>query len=449
MTAPDGEGLLGRCERIVALALARKADEAECYWEWEADVGVEVENNKVASTSGGRSQGGSVRVLANGRPGFAYLTRDEDAAQAVEQALRNARAMPAKGYHLPEARRVNAGRGAWDDEVAQLELAHTTAYAAELLAGAAEACPTGTVTGGGASLSAAVWALASSRGAAVHERATLASVSAAVVLEDAGGRSVSASESADSVTRRLDARGVGHKAGETTQSLRGPRPAKAGRTSLVLEPEVVAELMAGPAVSAATGDDAMRGQTFWSGRLAQAVAAASLSLADEPGNPIGIPGPAADGEGLAARRVPIVQDGVLAAYLFDSWDGHRHGRPSTHSAVRGGFKSRPGPGTHKLVLSGAQPRPPSALVADVDDGYLVDSVLGAHTANATTGEFSVTAPNVWRIRKGELDGPASELAIAGSLDSLLRSVRSVSAPAKWGDGWVMPRVVVDDVAVSV
>lgn len=446
---PSGDELLGRCERIVQLALARQADEAEAYWEWDVDLGVEIENGAIANTGGGRSQGGSVRVVVDGRPGFAYLTQESDAEDAIQRAIRNTRAMPALGYALPASRAIGPTRGTWNETLAQLDSQRATDWAKDLLAGAAEGCPKGVVSGGGVGQSAAACALFSSAGAETWDRGTSASVGASVVLEDSGGKSVSASESRESVTAKLDAHLVGLQAGGITQSLRAPKPAKAGRMSLVLEPEVASELIVGLSVASAMGDDAMRGKTLWSKKLGGQVAAPVLSIVDAPGLAFGIPGSRADGEGLATRRLPIIEDGILRNFLFDSWDGHRHKQPSTHSAVRSGFKGRPTAGTHKLVLSGIKPRSADALVSDVQDGYLVDSVLGAHTANATTGEFSVTAPNVWRIQDGAVAGPVKEIAIAGNLPELLANVQAVSKPVKWGAGYVMPRVLVGGMSVSI
>ncbi|MHB8634643.1 MAG: TldD/PmbA family protein [Thermoplasmatota archaeon] len=448
MTIPAGSELLARCERLVEMALARKADEAEAYWEADEDLSIEIENGKVASTGGGRSQGGSLRVVSGGRPGFAYLTDWKDAGSAIDRALLNATAMPAKGYHLPAATRLRSPAALWDDEVALLDHGRAAGWARDLVTGAKESCPAGTVTGGGVSQSAGVWALCSSLGAAVEERSTLASAGCSLVLS-AGGTSVSASESKEGRTARLDAHAVGVQAGATTKSLAGPKAIQGGAMDVILEPEVALEMLAAPAAAAATGDDALRGKTCWSGQLGNVVASSAWRLHDDASAPGSIPGPASDGEGLATRPLSLVEGGVLGTYLFDSWDGHQHGRPSTHSAQRPGFKGRPETGTHNLVMGGAAPKSVEGIVAGVDRGLLIDSVLGAHTANPTTGEFSVTAPNVWLIEKGAVVGPVTEVALAGSLGGWAKAVEAVSVPARQGEGWVMPRVLIRGASVSV
>lgn len=443
-----GDELLARCERAVELALGRGAAQAEAYAESAASLDVELEGGRIATTGASRGAGASIRLVAGGRLGFAYWTQDGDAATSIDRALQQARLAPRRGFHFPEPIKARHLEGRWHDDVAALQVDDAIGLADDLLAGAKQASPKSTLAGGGVSLDHATWALASSTGIRVWDRDTSASCSASLVLQD-GTRSVSAGESRSAHSLRIDARDVAAEAGRTVESLKGPKPSKAkGQADLILRPEAAAELVTGLAVAAATGDDAMRGKTVWSKKLGEAVAAPHVDLADDPWAPGAIGASAIDGDGLPTQRLPIIGGGVLRTFLFDSWDAHRHKRTTTRSAVRGGFKSRPDTGTHHLVLSSRKARPLDAIVAGTDDGYLVESVLGAHTANVTTGDFSVTAPNVWRIRKGAVVGPVTEVAIGGNLPDLLQRLDVLAKEAKQMDGARIPAVRFRDVSIS-
>lgn len=446
----DTNALLARAEAGLKLALARGADEAEVYVEAGASLDVELENGRLATTGASRGAGACLRLVKDGRLGFAYWTEDKDAGPAAERALQQARLAPRKDFHFPAPAKAAAMPGRWDDRVAALEVSDAIALAQELVAGAQESSPRSLVAGGGASLDFDAWALANSNGIAVADRSTSASAAASLVLED-GDRSISAGESrsAHKLGPGLDARAVAREAGTTIESLRKPKPAKAkGATDVVLRPDAAMELVTSLAVSAVAGDDAMRGKTVWSEKRGQPVAAPTLDLADDPWFTSAIGATPIDGDGLATQRLPIIAGGVLRTFLFDAWDAHRHGQPGTRSAVRGGFKSRPDTGTHHLVLSSPSARPYEKLLAGIDEGFLVDSVLGAHTANITTGDFSVTAPSVWRIHKGALAGPVSEIAIGGNLPDLLLRLDGVAKEAKAMDGARIPAVHFRDVTVS-
>lgn len=440
--------LLARCERVVELALSRGADEAEAYAESQASLGVELEAGRLGTTGASQGTGASIRLLKDGRLGFAYWTEASQVKDAIDRALQQSRLAPKLNFHLPSGERANPLPQRWDDRIAALDVADAIGLANDLLLGAKTTCKAALLSGGGASLDHATWAMASSAGVAVADRETSVGASASLVLKD-GKRSVSAGESRSAHTWTLDARDVGAEAGRTTASLRGPKPAKAkGTADLLLRPEAALDLVLGLAISSATGDEAMRGKTVWSKKLGKVVATKELDLFDDSRVAGSIGGAAIDGDGLPTKRLPILEAGVLRNFLFDSWDAHRHKQTSTRSAVRGGFKSRPDTGTQHLVLSGRKARNFDDIIAGTDNGYLVESVLGAHTANVTTGDFSVTAPNVWHVRKGAIVGPVTEVAIAGNLPELLQRIDGIGKQPKIMDGAQVPGLRFRDVAIS-
>lgn len=444
----DGQELLGQAERVVAQARSRGIAEAECYIEWGEGLDVELEKGAIASTGSGQGGGGSVRVVVDGRVGFAYFTDAKDAPAAIEQAKRASRHAEKLGFALPSAAKPKKLAGRWDSAAAAMDVDAAMAVAKDLIAGSRAAAPKSLLSGGGVGFSAEWCAIASSAGISAWDRSTGVSAAASLVQED-GGRSVSASESRSSHRLDVDGHAVAEEAGTTLVSLLKPGKAKGGRTQVMFRPEAGAELVTDLVVSACMGDEARRGKTVWSEKLGTRVASPRLDFTDDPTLPGAVGGVPFDGEGLPTRRLPILSRGVLKTFLYDAWDAHRHGAKPTRSAVRGDFKARPSTGTHHIAVTGAGARPLEKIVAGMDHGYVVESVLGAHTANATTGDFSVTAPNVWRVEKGAITGPVREIAIGGNLPDLLLRLDGLSREAKQMDGLRMPHLVFGGVDVSV
>jgi PmbA protein len=245
----DGQELLGRAERLVQLALNRGADEAECYYEKGAGVEVELEAGRIANTSASQGLGAGLRILKGGRLGFAYLTRDEQAPTAIALALRQARLAPKKNFHLPASTKAKPIARRWDERVAALDVQDAIALADGLLAGAKEGCPKATVSGGGASLSSAWLAIASSAGVAVWDRQTSNGCSVSLTLAE-GERSISAGETDSRHRFDLDPHAVAMEATSTVNALRKPKPAgKSGTFQILLRPESAAELVTGGATS--------------------------------------------------------------------------------------------------------------------------------------------------------------------------------------------------------
>jgi PmbA protein len=145
--------------------------------------------------------------------------------------------------------------------------------------------------------------------------------------------------------------------------------------------------------------------------------------------------------------VPLIAGGVLQGFLHNTYTGRRSGTASTASALRG-YRSTPGAGAQALALT------PGAgslddLVAQVDNGVLVQAMTGLHSGvNATSGDFSVGVQGL-RIRDGARAEPVREATIASTIQRLLLDIRAVGADREWTPGGTATSpVVIDDVTLS-
>lgn len=442
--ATDGGELLATAERLLEKV---KGVEAEIYLETHATVGAEIEGGGLGSTSAQRHFGGAWRLIEAKRTGFAYFTRLQDAVQALETARTSARHATPNDFTLPTPKRAKKMTGRWDDEVATLDPSRAVALAMESLQAAKGLHKGIQVPGGGAGMSWGRSAVANTHGVAFEDAMTECDVGVSVTFEDASG-TIAASESQSRHTL-ADAAHVGVLAGERALSLRKPRSKRpTGAKDVVLSPEAASELVLNLAIGAAVGDEAMRNRSVWSGKLGKTVAHKGFSIVDDPWLEGALGASGVDDEGVVSKRLPIVESGVLCHYLYDAWDAAKHNAKPTGNASRGSFKSRPGTSTNHIVLTSTRTRSLDKLIADVDDGYVVDSVLGAHTANGVTGDFSVTAPNVWRIENGERIHAVKEVALSGNLPELLGRVGGVSKEVRRSFGSVVPYVLLRGLQIS-
>ena len=76
-------------------------------------------------------------------------------------------------------------------------------------------------------------------------------------------------------------------------------------------------------------------------------------------------------------------------------------------------------------------RDQAALIADVDDGLLVQSVSGLHSGvNTISGDFSTGASGMM-ITNGTLGAPVRELTIASTLQRMLLDIVEVGGDVDW------------------
>ncbi|MCY4273689.1 MAG: metallopeptidase TldD-related protein, partial [bacterium] len=200
------------------------------------------------------------------------------------------------------------------------------------------------------------------------------------------------------------------------------------RVAVVLDPFVSAQFL-GIIGGTLSGEAVLKGRSLFADRLGDQVAAAGVTLMDDPTNPEAFTASDADGEGLATRRNQLIGGGRLERFLHNSYTGRRSGSASTGSAVRG-YASTPGVGCQALSLMPGD-RTPEELIAGIDNGLLVQGVSGLHSGvNPVSGDFSTGAEGL-RIRNGELAEPVREITIASTLQRMLLDVVAVGSDLTW------------------
>ena len=199
--------------------------------------------------------------------------------------------------------------------------------------------------------------------------------------------------------------------------------------TVVLDPFVSAQFL-GIIGSTLNGEAVLKGRSIFAGRVGEDVAATNLTLIDDPTNPLAYTASEIDGEGLATRRNVLIDGGVLQKFVQSSYSARRSGAAPTGNATRGGFKTTPGCGCLALSLVPGT-RSQAELVADVDEGVLIQMVQGLHSGvNPVSGDFSTGASGLM-IRGGQLAEPVREFTIASTLQRMLKDVVEVGGDIEW------------------
>ena len=210
---------------------------------------------------------------------------------------------------------------------------------------------------------------------------------------------------------------IGQRAGERAVRRLGASKIPTGKNPVVFDPRVansllrtLAGVISGPAIA--------RGTSFLKDKLNQPVFAPGIRIVDDPHRRRGLRSRPFDGEGVATSRRDIIADGTLTSWLLDLRSARQLGLDSTGHATRG-TGSPPSPAPSNLFLE-AGPVTPEALIADVETGLYVTSMMGMGV-NAVTGDYSRGAAG-FRIADGEITTPVSEVTVAGNLKDMFRAL---------------------------
>ncbi len=413
---------------------ANDGEQVEAFVVHESETEVRAYEGEIESLTRAESQGIGVRVIADGKQGYAYAgTLDDDALQETLREARDnaefAEADEFNGLASPDGVQP-AELPLWSDALADFSTDDKVALAIELerLTRGAEPRISG-IESAEYIDTAYESAVATSTGIATASRETGCYVSTYALAEENGETQTGFGFSIGRDPSVLDPSVAAADAAERATRLLGASKPSSERLTVVLDPWVTAQFL-GIVGHTLTGEAVLKGRSMFADRLGDTVAASSITLVDDATNPAAFTASMVDGEGLATRRIPLIVDGELQAFLHNAYSGRRASMPSTGSAVRGGFKSGPAVGAHALALVPGD-RPPAELIAEIDNGFLVQGVAGLHSGvNPVSGDFSTGAEGL-RIRDGELAEPIREVTIASTVQRLLQDIVAIGDDLEW------------------
>ena len=411
----DSASLADLVARLVEAARRAGADAADAVAVRSRSTGVSVRLGKTENTGSSESDDVSLRVFVGGRVASVSANAASDATALAERAVAMARASPQD----PHQRLADPSLLA--REVADLDLFDATQVSPERLREDALAMEeaalavVGVTNSGGAGASAGMGGLvlATSHGFLGHYMATRFSRSVSALAGEGTAMERDRDFSSRLHFADLDpAEAIGRKAGERAVGRLRPRKAATGPVTVVLDPRV-ARGVAGHLAAAINGASVARKTSFLRERMGEAVASSRITVTDEPLKPRGQSSRPFDGEGVAGKRLVMVERGVLKHWFLSTSAASELGLATNGRGVRAASSVVPS-STNLAIEPGEQS--PQALIGGLKSGFYVTEVFG-QGVDMVTGDYSRGASGFW-IENGELAYPVSEVTIASNLKDM-------------------------------
>jgi len=418
-------------DRVVAQA--RAGEQVEAFVSRDSETDIRVYEGEVEHFVSAQSEGIGIRVIRDGRTGFAYAgTLDPSAiADVLAEARDNLEfGTPDEWAGLAEPDGVDVVEQAlWNEALAACPTDRKIALTKELERLTLGADSRVRVDDANYADVFAEMAVATTTGIRRNGRENGCFVSVSTLADDGDETQTGFGFSVGRSPDEFDLAKAAREAADRATRLLGATKPASKRLTVVLDPYVTAMFL-GVISSTLNGEAVAKGRSLFKDRLGDQVANPLLTLVDDPTNSLAYTATDLDGEGLAARRNALIDQGVLQQFVHNSYSARRANTRSTGNAVRGGFKGTPGVGCLALQLAPGT-RDQAALIADVDDGVLVQSVQGLHSGvNPISGDFSVGASGLL-ISNGTVGAPVREFTIASTLQRMLLDVVEVGGDIDW------------------
>jgi PmbA protein len=450
-----GRDLVPLCRRAVKVA-ERLGIEAEAFASMAWEVETEIDGSNITIGTESMDFGVGVRVLKDRRVGFAYTSVPKDIARTVRNALSASRLGVPVDFDFPSKARLPEVMGLVHEDVLHIDTEKGFELTKQVLEGAMSVRKDVHVPSGGLYYGIERFAIVNTMGLETDHVGTVYSVSANAVAGE--GDKSSAYESVTSRAMDIDVFEVGRKAADLAVRLQGGRALKGGKMDVVFTPSALAELLSHTLLPAFFGDRVATGESYLKGRLGKRVACKGLYIEDDGLRPSGLGSARCDEEGTPSRTTVLLKDGVLKGFLYDLASAARYGKRnkdpngagSTGNGLRPGFRGVPIAGSRNVMIEG-RTKAFDRIIASIDRGVLVHDIMGAHTANPASTDFSVNSSVLFMIEKGEIAYPVQSAMISGNLGEMLMRIGALGDDVRCvsgGTAYYIPSVWFRNVQVT-
>ncbi len=382
--------------------LERRSDEAEVYFSGSEGNSIGIKKGEIEIYKEDSSSGYGVRAIKEGRVGFAF-------SNALDEGLLR-RALKIAGISERDAsialpiEQEYADQRTFDEELASLRPEEASGFVADLV----EPCRDHRVipSYGVISWSKSEVEIWNTHGLHGRDEGTWCTAFLSVVAKEGD---VSTGFYHDSSRKLdLDFNCIGEEAARLARDSLGAKNVGELSTNATLKPQAVEDLLGYVLIPSFSADNVQRKRSYLAGKLGEKLFG-ELSIVDDATLQGGLGTSKFDDEGVRSQRTALMEDGVLRGFLYDTYTARKAGTESTGNAERNSYASLPSVGISNCMISGKGGLSGSGLV--------VHGLIGAHTSNPVSGDFSLETKNAF------LDGePVKKAIISGNVFQLLKNI---------------------------
>lgn len=437
-------------ENILSLARDLRADSAEVFIRSSAFTSIEVKGQKVDAFDRAKDIGAGLRALVGARMGFAFTTDlSEQSLKALAQsAITNAQSTepdpfqsipekPASPYQSPNIYDPELVALSEKEKIDRVMAMEREAFAVDPRIER--------IRKASASFSETDTLIMNTRGAEVSYRGTAASSSIEVVAEEKGESQAGSEFDVKRFYRTLMIEEVGRRAAQRALDLLGAKHIESVKAPVVLEATVAQEFLSVMA-GGLSAESVQKKRSLFIGKLGQTVSSTAVTVLDDGTLEAGFGTAPSDDEIVPLKKKTIIDRGMLAMFLYNTYTANKDKTSSTGNGMRGGFKGIPGVGVTNLYIEPGR-MSPEDLIGSLDRGLYVTEVMGMHTANPISGDFSVGATGFW-IERGRKAYPVREITIAGNILDFMEHVEAVGSDLRFSGRIGSPSLLVKDISIG-
>ncbi|UCC17942.1 MAG: TldD/PmbA family protein [Dehalococcoidales bacterium] len=221
---------------------------------------------------------------------------------------------------------------------------------------------------------------------------------------------------------------------------------KTDELPVIFTPRGVASALVQPLMAGLNGKLVLEGSSPLVNKLGEKSFDNVLSIFDDPTIDFQPGSRPFDDEGVASQRTPLIENGVVSNFLYDLQTAALAGKKSTGNGERHG--GLPSPAVSTFIVSAGNTNF-NDMVADIKEGLVIEYLMGAGQGNTLGGDFSGNVLLGYKIENGKIVGRVKDTMVAGNVYQVMNRIAAIGSETVWVGGMLKtPPVYFSNISVS-
>lgn len=421
-------------------AVKNSCDAYEIYIEESKSIELDSRKEELNFAKEEIDCGVGIRVIKDNKVGFAFTSDMNKIEEAAMQSIENTKLNKVdENYAFAEVEKVPEIKKVYDKKFNDLSLDESIEFLKNTIDTTIDqGCD---ITGSGFSASEGRSLIINSNGVSIEDEGTGFGIGLSVTIQK-DGQIATAYNSQSSRFFDLNGEKLAIEVCNLAKSSLDTKPIDTNDYDVVLDYYAATGLLQ-TFISAFNGENVMRGRSILKDKMGMEIANPNLTIVDNPLLENGMCTSKCDGEGSVSEKTELVKDGVLNSFIYDIYTANKQGVKTTSNGLRGSYLTTPMISPTNVEFKFDEMKD----LSEIDKGVLTTSVLGAHTANPISGDFSVEASNAFKIENGELTDPINKAMISGNIFEIMKKVEGLKSEIKQYGQFIIPKLLVHDLRV--
>ncbi|MDP2731229.1 MAG: metallopeptidase TldD-related protein [Dehalococcoidales bacterium] len=420
------------------------AEEAEVFAVTSESTPVHFEANRLKHVQSTQSTSVALRIIREGRIGYATATELENSQELVDMAVETARFGSKAEFEFPSLSSYPEVE-IFDSGVEKISTGAMTKLGEEMITALISNTPEllceAAVSKGVVSVR-----LINSRGGQTSYRQSFFSLGIeGTLIQDTDMLFVGDSQS--SCRPIVETGGITQVVLRQLELARNQASAPTRLMPVVFTSLGVASALVRPLMAAFNGKMVLEGASPIGDKLGQRVFDEKLELWDDSTLAYRPSSSPFDDEGVPAQRTSLIEKGVVRNFLYDLQTAALANTRSTGNGQRsrGGL---PTPSPSAFIIAPGKTGF-DEMVSDIKEGLVVEELMGATQGNILGGDFSGNVLLGFKIENGKIVGRVKDTMVSGNIYQLLKEITAIGSDARWvGSSLNTPPLYLSSVSVA-